>query len=402
MSSTKKVRFQSANGHELVGYVQVPADQHPEHFAILAHCFSCTKNLGALREIGRSLTLAGFGILRFDMTGLGESEGEFGNTGFVSNITDIVSAYHFLEAEYAAPDLLIGHSFGGTAALCAATMMPSTEAVVTIGSPSDPRHVMHRFGESLLEIQEKGSATVELEGRPFTISREFVESLLSDDLENELATLNKAILVIHSPQDTVVNVDHAKRIYDYAKHPKSFVSIDGADHMLTNKRDSQYIGQLIASWSKRYLPQRLNNDDLKRSRGVSVRLDGDEQFTTEIMVRHHGLLADEPESVGGNDFGPGPYELVSAGLGACTAMTLQMYARRKKWPLDRVEVELRHAKEANDAGEKVDVFQRTITIEGNLDQTQRERLLEIANKCPVHRTLEAGATVRTALVSEAS
>lgn len=398
MASTKKVRFQSANGNELVGYIQVPVNQHPEHFAVLAHCFSCTKNLGALREIGRALTQEGFGILRFDMTGLGESEGDFGQTGFVSNITDIVSAYHFLEAEYQAPDLLVGHSFGGTAALCAATMMPSTEAVVTIGSPSDPRNVLKRFGESLEEIQVKGSATVKLEGRPFNISQKFVESLLSDDLQEEVATLNKAILVIHSPQDNVVTVDNAKRIYDFAKHPKSFVSLDGADHMLTNKRDSNYVGKLIASWAKRYLPQRLDYDDLKRSQAITVRLDDDEKFTTEIMARHHSLLADEPEKVGGNDFGPAPYELVTAGLGACTAMTLQMYARRKNWPLDRVEVELDHSKEVDEAGESVDIFTRKIRIKGALDETQRARFLEIANKCPVHRTLEKGSKVVTELV----
>ncbi len=398
MASTKKVRFQSANGNELVGYIQVPVNQHPEHFAVLAHCFSCTKNLGALREIGRALTQEGFGILRFDMTGLGESEGDFGQTGFVSNITDIVSAYHFLEAEYQAPDLLVGHSFGGTAALCAATMMPSTEAVVTIGSPSDPRNVLKRFGESLEEIQVKGSATVKLEGRPFNISQKFVESLLSDDLQEEVATLNKAILVIHSPQDNVVTVDNAKRIYDFAKHPKSFVSLDGADHMLTNKRDSNYVGKLIASWAKRYLPQRLDYDDLKRSQAITVRLDDDEKFTTEIMARHHSLLADEPEKVGGNDFGPAPYELVTAGLGACTAMTLQMYARRKNWPLDRVEVELDHSKEVDEAGESVDIFTRKIRIKGALDEIQRARFLEIANKCPVHRTLEKGSKVVTELV----
>ncbi len=398
MASTKKVRFQSANGNELVGYIQVPVNQHPEHFAVLAHCFSCTKNLGALREIGRALTQEGFGILRFDMTGLGESEGDFGQTGFVSNITDIVSAYHFLEAEYQAPDLLVGHSFGGTAALCAATMMPSTEAVVTIGSPSDPRNVLKRFGESLEEIQVKGSATVKLEGRPFNISQKFVQSLLSDDLEEEVATLNKAILVIHSPQDNVVTVDNAKRIYDFAKHPKSFVSLDGADHMLTNKRDSNYVGKLIASWAKRYLPQRLDYDDLKRSQAITVRLDDDEKFTTEIMARHHSLLADEPEKVGGNDFGPAPYELVTAGLGACTAMTLQMYARRKNWPLDRVEVELDHSKEVDEAGESVDIFTRKIRIKGALDEIQRARFLEIANKCPVHRTLEKGSKVVTELV----
>jgi len=195
-----------------------------------------------------------------------------------------------------------------------------------------------------------------------------------------------------------VTVDHAKRIYDFAKHPKSFVSLDGADHMLTNKRDSAYVGQLIASWARRYLPQRLDYDDLKKSKAVTVRLDGDEQFTAEVMVRHHGLIADEPEKVGGNDFGPTPYELVSAGLGACTTMTMQMYARRKKWPLDRVEVVLEHQKEENAEGVKVDIWERTITIEGNLDDAQRARFVEIANRCPVHKTLTAGAVVNTNLV----
>jgi putative redox protein len=398
MASTEKVRFKSANGHELVGYLQVPTDQRPQHYALLAHCFSCTKNIGALREIGRALTLEGFGILRFDMTGLGESEGDFGDSGFVSNITDIVSAYKFLEENYKAPDLLVGHSFGGTACLSAAAQMPSTEAIVTVGSPSDPRNVLKRFGESLEEIQVNGCATVELAGRPFKISKNFVQSLLSDDLKEQVAELGKALLVVHSPQDMVVSVEHAKHIYDFAKHPKSFVGLDGADHMLSDKRDAAYVGQLIASWAKRYMPQELDYDEMKRSNTVTVRLDGDEQFTTEIMARHHRIIADEPESVGGNDFGPGPYELVTAGLGACTAMTLQMYARRKKWPLDRVEVELDHGKEENEAGEKIDVFKRSIYIQGELDEAQRTRFLEIANKCPVHRTLEAGSKVVTELV----
>ena len=426
MPQTVKIAFPAAEGHTLRGYLQLPADRRPSHFALLAHCFSCTKNSRALREIARALNLAGFGVLRFDMTGLGESEGDFAEGGFASNSADLVAAYAYLAAEHTAPALLVGHSLGGTAALCASATMPHVRAVVTIGSPSDPEHVRHHFADHVAEIEARGRATVTLEGRPFDISADFVRSLLGNDVEGAVRESRKALLVMHSPQDAVVDIAHAQRLYGYARHPKSFASLDGADHMLSDRADAHYAGRLIAAWVSRYLPHRPAEDALGSAEAVTVRLDADAGYTTEIMARRHALVADEPESVGGSDFGPGPYELLSAGLGACTAMTLHMYARRKKWPLERVEVELRHfkdypsdmeaaasaevhpgevsasAKPAATPANRIDHFERRLLIVGDaLSEEQRARLVEIADRCPVHRTLEAGARVVTRIVDAA-
>ena len=425
MPRTLKIAFPNADGHRLTGYVQLPADRHPQHFALLAHCFSCTKNAGALREIARALNLAGFGVLRFDMTGLGESEGDFPDAGFASNIADLVAAYAYLAEEHAAPALVVGHSLGGTAALCATELLPGVRAVVTIGSPSDPEHVTRLFGGTeaaraavLAEIRERGRATVQLQGRPFDIGLSFVESLTGNDVDAAVKRSDKALLILHSPQDRTVAIEHAERIYRAARHPKSFGSLDGADHMLSDKADAHYAGQLIAAWVQRYLPRVAPADEpLGRTKAVAVRL-GAEGFTTEIMARHHSLVADEPESIGGNDFGPGPYELVSAGLGACTAMTIQMYARRKRWPVERVDVRVRHftdyaadmqAASGDDEAAansshaerktKIDHFERVIELEGDLDEAQVARLLEIADRCPVHRTLEGEVRVVTTLAA---
>ena len=422
MAKTIKLSFPNEEGHDLVGYLQLPVDRHPRHFALLSHCFSCTKNARALRSIGRALNLAGFGVLRFDMTGLGESEGDFAEGGFTSNIADLVAAYSFLAASYEAPALLVGHSLGGTAALCASQHMPAVKAVVSINSPSNAEHVKHHFADNLEEIERRGRAQVTLQGRPFEISSDFVQSLLNNDVEGTLQASRKALLVLHSPQDTVVDIKHAERIYTAAHHPKSFASLDGADHMLSDKADGHYAGQLIAAWVGRYLPMEADEPEpLAIDKAVAVRLEGG-GYTTEIMARHHSLIADEPESVGGEDFGPGPYEFVSAGLGACTAMTLHMYARRKKWPLERVDVRLKHfkdypsdmkavgdsvqdgsasAKPVTSPSNKIDHFERELLIVGDqLTEAQRERLIEIADRCPVHRTLEAGARVVTKVLLE--
>lgn len=399
---SKKINFPNTEGEQLAARLEWPVNQHPHSFAIFAHCFTCGKSLSAARQISMALNLSGVAVLRFDFTGLGESEGDFENTNFSSNIEDLIAAADFLEKEYEAPALLVGHSLGGAAVLCAASQLPSVKAVATIGAPFDPGHVQHLFEPAIEMIEEKGIATVAIAGRSFTVKKQFLEDIQEQDLVEKVKRLDKALLIMHSPQDKIVAIENAARIYHAAMHPKSFVSLDRADHLLSDKEDAAYAGDIIGSWVKRYLNLPAK-ESLRSDKAVAVRL-GQEGYTTEIMVRQHSLQADEPESVGGNDFGPSPYELVAAGLGACTAMTLQMYARRKQWPLDEVVVHLEHYKDyrtdqenLEDPKSKIDHFSRSIEIEGNLDESQRQRLLEIANKCPVHRTMEGEIEVVTEL-----
>lgn len=400
--SSKKIEFQNAGGEKLAARLELPVDQHPHSYALFAHCFTCTKNLSAVRNISRALNMGGIGVLRFDFTGLGESEGDFADTNFSSNVEDLIEAAHFLKSNYQAPALLVGHSLGGAAVIAAAAKIDSVKAVATIGAPFDPSHVSHLLSEGLEEIESKGIAEVNIGGRSFTVKKQFLEDLKENNLREQLQQFGKAVLIMHSPQDRTVAVENAAKIYHAARHPKSYISLDGADHLLSQKMDSVYAGEVIACWVKRYinLPKK---EALKVEKEVAVRL-GTEGFTTDVMVRKHGLTADEPESVGGNDFGPSPYELVSAGLGTCTAMTLQMYARRKKWDLQEVTVHLEHYKDyAEDminvehSQSKIDHFDRIIELEGDLDDKQKERLLEIADKCPVHRTLHGTIMVNTVL-----
>lgn len=356
-----------------------------------------------VRNISRELNLQGYGVLRFDFTGLGSSEGDFVDTNFTTNISDLIAAADWLREHHQAPALLVGHSLGGAAVLCAAGRLDSVKAVATIGAPYAPAHVSKHFAEDLEDIVAQGSATVNIGGRPFQIARQFLDDLEDQKVDEHIQELEAALLILHSPQDRIVNIDEAAKLYAAARHPKSFISLDGADHLLTNANDAHYAGQVIAGWSSRYITVPASAP-LKSDKEVAVRLDEAEGFTTEVMVRHHHLTADEPANVGGSDFGPGPYELVSAGLGACTAMTIQMYARRKKWPLVSVEVHIDHAKDysedmrANEGKpQKIDRFDRTLIIEGDLDDAQRARLLEIADRCPVHRTLHEEVEVRTKL-----
>lgn len=402
---SQKINFSNAEGDQLAARLEWPVNQHPHSFAIFAHCFTCGKSLSAIRQISMALNLSGVAVLRFDFTGLGESEGEFSDTNFSSNVDDLVAAAKFLEKEYQTPALLVGHSLGGAAVLCAAAQLPEVKAVATLGAPFDPSHVKHLLEPAIDKIDEHGIAKVNIGGRPFTVKKQFLEDIQEQNLIEKIKDLNKALLIMHSPQDSTVAIENAARIYHAAMHPKSFVSLDGADHLLSNKKDAAYAGDLIGAWAKRYL-QLPDKEDLRSDKAVAVRL-GQEGFTTEIMVRQHSIQADEPESVGGNDFGPSPYELVAAGLGACTAMTLQMYARRKKWPLEEVVVHLEHFKDyrsdqenLEDPKSKIDHFSRSIEIEGDLDDDQRQRLLEIANKCPVHRTMEGEIEVETDLRME--
>ncbi|NNE29303.1 MAG: OsmC family protein [Saprospiraceae bacterium] len=400
---TKKVSFINRNGYTLSARLELPADRHPHNFAIFAHVFTGSKSLSATRHISRSLTLHGFGVLRFDFTGLGESEGDFADTTFTSNVDDLLAAAEFLDEHYKAPALIVGHSLGGAASIFAGAKLDTVKAVATIGTPSEPEHVSHLLESSKEEIEQKGEAQVSVGGRKFTIKKQFLDDLESKNMFSVLQKMRKALLVLHSPQDSVVSIENASRLFNAAFHPKSFVTLDGADHMLTNKKDAVYAGNLIASWADRYvqIPE-LKNLDTEHQ--VVVRL-GANGYTTGIKAGKHGLIADEPLSVGGDDFGPSPYELLSASLGACTAMTLQMYARRKGWDLREVEVHLSHGKKYMDdcsdcekPNSKIDHFLRLIEFEGDLTRDQITRLLEIADRCPVHKTLHNPTRVETQIL----
>ncbi|MCC8359222.1 bifunctional alpha/beta hydrolase/OsmC family protein [Salinimicrobium sediminilitoris] len=398
----KKIKFKNSEGLDLSGYLELPLNRHPHSYVLFAHCFTCNKNFFAVKNIARALSAKGYGVLRFDFSGLGESDGEFANTTFSGNVEDLLAAADFLKQEYKAPEMLIGHSLGGAAVIFAAEKLSSVKSVVTIGAPSSPVHVKNLLKSSLEEIEEKGVAQVNVGGRNFTIKKKFLEDINTHDLTSFARDLKKAFLIMHSPQDSVVEISNAEALYKSVKHPKSFVSLDGADHLLTNNEDSEYAGSVIASWASRYL-EIPEEKDLATKHQVVANL-GEEGFTTQMRAGKHYFTADEPKSFGGEDFGPSPYELLSAGLAACTSMTIQMYARRKKWPLLNVETHVDHQKshaedcencERNTA--KIDVFAREIVLEGNLDEQQQQKLLEIADKCPVHRTLSNKVKITTQL-----
>ncbi|WP_339838537.1 bifunctional alpha/beta hydrolase/OsmC family protein [uncultured Maribacter sp.] len=399
----EKVTFTNSQGKQLAARLEIPNNQDAHSYAIFAHCFTCNKNFSAVRNISRALVSKGIAVLRFDFTGLGESEGDFEETNFSSNVSDLIQAAKFLEGNYKAPSLLVGHSLGGAAVIYAASELESIVAVATIGAPSSPSHVQHLFKSSVDEIKETGKAKVNIGGRDFTIKKDFLDDIESKPMKGILKNMRKPFLVIHSPQDTIVGIENAKELYQFAHHPKSFVSIDKADHLLMNSEDSNYVGNVIAGWAERYLsiPKR---EVLKTSHQVAVSI-GNEGFTSEIVSGNHLLIADEPTDFGGNDFGPSPYDYLASGLGACTAMTLRMYATRKKWDLQKVIVHVDHGKDhapdsenASSKGEKIDTFKREIELFGELDEKQRMRLLEIADKCPVHKTLSSGAVIITELI----
>ena len=402
----EKIQFKNKEGQQLVGRLEMPVDRHPHNFALFAHCFTCTKNLIAVKNISKALTNNGFGVLRFDFTGLGESEGDFADTNFSGNVQDLVAAANYLNEHYQAPSLLIGHSLGGAAVIFAAKELAFVKAIATIGAPSNPVHVKHLFKSGLEEIKTTGEAIVNLSGRDFKIKKQFLDDLDTKSLPETVKSLRRPLLIMHSPQDTTVEIKNAEEIYVAAHHPKSFVSLDGADHLLFNKRDSQYVGEVVSGWAKRYLEiTNKVSKDLKSKHQVVARLDSADGFTTQMKVGDHYILGDEPESFGGNNFGPSPYEYVSAGLSACTVMTLQMYAKRKGWPLERVEVHTSYSKtHAEDCAacestsSKIDTFHRELKLTGDLDQKQRERLVQIADKCPVHKTLHSETQVITTLI----
>jgi uncharacterized OsmC-like protein/esterase/lipase len=398
-----KIKFDNNEGLSLSASLEQPVDGRPKAFALFAHCFTCSKNLTAVANISRTLNQHGIAVLRFDFTGLGESEGEFSDSNFSSNVADLMSAYEYLQHNYEAPQIIIGHSLGGSAVLAVASHMDAVRAVVTIGAPADPVHVKRLFKGNIEEIKEKGEALVSIGGRPFKIKEQFVNDLEAVDLKSILSNLKKSMLILHSPQDSTVGIDNARNIYKYAKHPKSFISLDGADHLLSNKKDSQYVGDIISAWATRYIDDKPV-ESLTTDREVVVRT-GMDGFVTEVMAGDHALLADEPVSVGGTNLGPTPYNLLLAGLGTCTSMTLRMYADRKGWDLKEVRVHLQHDKvHASDCEKcesdnaKIDQIDREIELIGNLSEEEKNRLLEIADRCPVHRTLHNEIHVKTVLM----
>ncbi len=399
-----KVSFTNKDQEQLAGRLELPATQKPHNYAVFAHCFTGSKNLTAVKTICRTLTQEGFGVLRFDFTGLGESEGDFENTNFSGNVNDLIEAANFLEQNYSAPTLIIGHSLGGAAAIFAASEIPSIQAVAVINSPSDPAHVTHLLKDSTEEITKNGKANVNVGGIEFTIKKQFLDDLQNKSLDDIVRNFRKALLILHSPQDTTVEVNNAEKIYKAAFHPKSFVSLDGANHLLTKKEDSRYVGEVIAGWAPRYvaIPQ---EEHVKSKSKVAASLHAHEKYTTHLKLGDHYYTADEPTSFGGNNYGPSPYEFLSAGLASCTVMTLQMYARRKNWPLDDVVCHVNYTKEhmedceqCDDKSAKIDTFTREITLEGNLTSEQKEKLLQIADKCPVHKTLHTQTQIITKLV----
>ena len=399
---TERLEFPNARGEKLAALLDLPLGR-PAAFALFAHCFTCGKDNLAAKRIAERLAMCGIGVLRFDFTGLGSSEGDFADTHFSSNIDDLVAAADYLRASHGAPAILIGHSLGGAAVLAAAHRIADARAVVTIAAPCDPAHVTGLFKEQVDKIREQGEVEVSLAGRPFRIKREFLDDISEQRITERVADLRKALLILHSPTDDTVSIDNASRIFLAARHPKSFVSLAGADHLLSKKSDAAYVANVIAAWAERYFEAPVERSDEQMEAGiVLVRETGDGKFQQEVLSGPHRFLADEPVKVGGQDSGPGPYDLLLAGLGACTSMTLRLYADSKKLPLKRVTVRLTHNKiHAEDCLNcetkegMVDRIDRTITFEGALDADQRKRLLEIADKCPVHRTLKSEIEIRT-------
>lgn len=401
---TERFTFEGHGGHRLAARLDMPDGPHLAT-AIFAHCFTCSKDITAPRRISARLTTMGYAVLRFYFKGLGHSEGEFENTSFSSNVADLMAAHGALVARDMKPTLMIGHSLGGAAVLKATAQLSGIKAVVTIGAPADVTHMTHNFAAALTEIKAKGVAEVDLGGRPFRISQDFFDDLSSVSMKEAIHNLHAALLVLHGPRDAVVGVDNAAQIFMAAKHPKSFVSLDDADHLITRPDDAEYVADVIAAWSRKYLPRAVAEVEDPLPEGILRVSEADpDGFLQDIRSGdNHHALADEPISFGGTNRGMSPYGFLSAALGACTSMTIRMYARRKKMALVHVSVDVSHAKshaqDASDkADQKVDVFSRMIHLQGDLTGGEQQRLLEIADKCPVHRTLEHSSVVITELV----
>ncbi len=404
--NTVRLEIENKKGLKLQAYLELPANEKPNQFAIFAHCFSCNSNFNAVKNISRSLSNHGFGVLRFDFTGLGRSEGEFAESHFSANVEDLLDVSAFLEENYKAPSLLVGHSLGGAAVIVAASKLENIKAVATVGAPATVGHVTHLFSHGTDDIPEKGDVEVKIGGRPFKINQDFVNDFSKTDLPKIIKNLRKPILVMHAPFDKVVGIENAHEIYHNAIHPKSFVSLDDADHLLSKPSDSIYVGNMIGTWVERYFEPEENKMISTEGEQLVGHLNLlEDNFTTSIQTKKHSFIADEPANVGGDDFGPSPYDFLSAGLAACTVMTLKMYAERKKWDLQEVFVYITYSKKHSDDLDidvdkptRFDHLQKKLKFVGNLDEKQRQRLKEIAAKCPVHKTLQSDIIIETEIV----
>lgn len=395
--NTEKLSIKNRKGEKLATSIDYPNHQKPKQFALFAHCFTCNSQFNAVRNISTALNKQGIAVVRFDFTGLGKSEGQFADSHFEANVEDLIDVNEYLTDHHKAPELLIGHSLGGAAAIVAASKLKNIKAVCTIGAPADVKHTTKHFANVADKLSEEEQAEVSIGGRKFTISGSFVNGFKKHNLPELIKALRKPILVMHAPFDETVDINNAHEIYTNAMHPKSFVSLDSADHLLSNKADSTYAGGIISAWVSRYINleafESANPDEHQLVAHLNL---NENNFTTTINTKNHGIIADEPKSVGGDDFGLAPFELVSAGLAACTVMTLKLYAERKNWDLQEVYTYVTHSKEKVD-GKSIDVFSKTLEFAGNLDENQQERLREIAAKCPVHKTLQQASEIKTTL-----
>ena len=392
MPTLTRTEFQNSDGETLSAALTLP-DGTVRGCVLFAHCFTCGKNAIAASRLGRYLAARGMAVLRFDFTGIGNSEGDFGNTNFASNVHDLLAAADHLRANHGAPAVLIGHSLGGTAVLAATAQVPECRAVVTIGAPASPQHVVDRLG--------RDDGMVQVGDRVFAIDRNFVAEHSEAQLQETVAALHRALLVMHAPLDPIVPVAEASKIFQAAKHPKSFISLDDADHLLTRAEDAEYVAQTVTAWVSRYLPDTTATTEPVAEGAVRVG-EANRKFLRQVETDSHTWVADEPKRVGGQDLGPDPYEHLLAALGTCTSMTLRMYANRKSWPLDDVDVTVTHSREhatdcegCEETPQRIEVLDRAIRLKGDLSGDQRERLLQIADRCPVHRTLESDLQIRT-------
>ena len=405
MKSTK-LKIENRKGLILNASLELPANQKPNYYAIFAHCFTCGSNLNAVKHLSRALTQDGFAVLRFDFTGLGRSEGEFADSHFSANVEDLLDVHAYMTEHYKAPSLLVGHSLGGAAVLVAASKIDAVKGVATIGAPATVNHVTHLFSHQFSAIKDKGNVEVNIGGRPFVINQEFVSEFDKTDLPETVKNLRKPLLIMHSPFDKIVGIENAQQLYHNALHPKSFITLDDADHLLSEEKDSKYVGDVIGTWARRYFPKVENIMLSTEGEQLVGHLNIiEDNFTTSIQTKNHTFIADEPASIGGSDFGPSPYEYLNAALAACTVMTLKMYAERKQWDLQEIFVFISHSRKHSDdlqvevdKPKYLDHISKKLKFVGNLDVTQKERLKEIASRCPVHKTIASEVIFETQII----